>query len=471
MNVRTLSIAGVAAVVIAVAAALSSRSSNSAGPTPDSTSSKNELFPGLSGKVNDIATLTVQSKGSTFTIEKKGDAFVLADKGGYPVTFDKVKELVNQIAFFRIVDKKTQNPELFKKLEVEDVDAPEAASSKVTLKDASGSVLADVLIGKTAPGGGPTLSSLYVRKPGDNQAYEVSGRVYVDGTALNWLDKQVLKIERTRIHRATITHPDGSKLELFKNDPDDKNFTVAELAEGAELKWPGVADATAGALEYMNFEDVQAAGSDIDFNDANATTARFQTFDGLIVTARIVEKDAKHYAKFEAAADPAARVEVKKIIPPPPPKEGEPPADPAPAPTEEKKVPGKTVEEVEKEAKELSDKLAPWTYVLPGYSAANFTKKMSDMLKEATPPEMLARPPEEGGGALVPPGDGPVIPIPTEPDPDAPAPPGDPAPLPPNPTPVQPPANPPADSGAPATNPPATPPVPPAKPPAADGGR
>ncbi len=401
-------------------------SSRQAAPVADAASvAGSPLFPGLAKKTASVQTIKVLSKGATFTLVKQGEVWGMSEKGGYAVNFDKVKDLVAKLAYFKIIEKKTDRPELFSKLELEDPSAAEAKSTQVTISDASGAVLADILIGKSSGGGGPGLASTFVRRPAENQTYEASGTVSIDGIANNWLDKQVIKLERARVHKVETTQADGSKLVLSKTAPDDKNFGVLDLPVGAELKWPGVADGVAGALEYLNFDDVQAAGS-VDFSAPTATTTTMQTFDGMLVTVKVLENEGKFYGQFSARFDPSLRVEVTKFEAPPPagpevPKPADPnapaEADPAAAipppaqPIETKSVPGKKEEEVAKEASELDARLSKWTYVLPGYAASNFTKKMSDMLKEVAPVEPVIDP-----NAPLPPTDG-VVPAqdPTKP--------------------------------------------------------
>lgn len=403
MNSRTLKIMAVVALVVAGAAWFKSRPSDA--PSAKETQVGVDLFPQLAKKTGDVHTIKVQTKGQSFTLEKQGDAWGMTDKGGYAVNFDKVKDLVAKLAYFKIVEKKTDSPELFAKLELEDADKTDSKSTRVTLSDTAGVALADILIGKSATGGGPTISTMYVRRPGENQTFEVSGTVYIDGAANNWLDKQVVKLERARVHKVETTQADGTKLVLSKTSPDDKNFSVHDLPAGAELKWPGVADGVAGALEYLNFDDVQPAGK-VDFADPATTSTTMQTFDGMLVTVKVLEKEGKFYGQFSARADASARVEVSKFEPPPPPSADAPkptpdpaattppdpnaPPPPAPQPIETKSVPGKSAEDVAKEATELDARLSKWTYVLPGYAASNFSKKMSDMLKEVTPPAVPA---------------------------------------------------------------------------------
>jgi hypothetical protein len=414
------------------------------------------VFPDLAKRINDVTSLTVADKDSTFTVERKGETWGVADKGGYPVDVGKVKELVVAVSEFRIVDEKTRNPELYSKLGVEEVTAPEAGSTQVTLKDRDGEVLADVLIGKPRTGRGAAgQSSLYVRRKGWEMAHEVTGRIHVDGEVSNWLDKQIAKIERKRVRQVVTTHPGGEQLVVSRETPEQENFQVLELPEGTELQYPGVANVVGGALEWLNLEDVKPA-SEIDLEGQDVTTTEFTTFDGLVVTARTAEIDGKTWMKLSARFDESLRQAPAEVpLPPAPePVEGEEAAvegeEGAPKPetqAPETQAVGKKPEEVREEAQKLEDKLSSWAYVVPGYTASYFRKRIADMLKQPEP-EPPAEPVEDGDQAEV---DG------TEPSPPEEAQPTPPAKPPPEPPPVEP--------------PPVTPPQTPEEQPPQDGAR
>jgi hypothetical protein len=404
MNARTLQVMSVVALAIAGAAWFSTRSAEPS--AAEQSQSGAALFPELANKTAQVQSAKIQTKGKTFTLAKNGAVWGVADKGGYPVNFDKVKDLVAKLAYFKIIEKKTDQAKNHAKLELEDPDLPDAKSTRVTLMDAGGATLADIVIGMAASGAGPATSSMYVRRPGENQTYEVSGILSIDGTPTNWLDKQVAKLEAARVHKVKTVHGDDSQLTISKAAPDQKDFVIEGLEPGQEPKWTGVANSIAGALEYLNFDDVEPAGR-INFDDPNTTTTTLQTFDGLLVTVKLLEQEEKFYAQLSAVADPAARVEVSKFEAPPPigPTNAEadpnaPPPEPV-APVETKSVPGKSAEEVATEAAALEERLSKWTFVVPGYAATNFSKKLTDMLKEPEPP-----PPLPGLDLNPPPADG-----------------------------------------------------------------
>jgi hypothetical protein len=382
----TVIVAGAAAWVASRSPAGTSAAEHASGP----------LFPALREHVNDVAQVQITTSTESFTLARNEHGWGLADKGGYPVDVSRIKALIVGLSELSLIEEKTANPELWPKLEVQDpTSASDAPSKRVRLCDASGSVLADVIVGRSEYGGG-NQSSIFVRKADGGPALEALGKVNVEGKASNWLDKQVAKLERARVRDVTISHPDGSVLKVFRAAPELQDFSVADLPEGAELAWAGIAGGVASALEYLSLEDVQPA-SQATFDDTQAVTARFTTFDGMAVTARTVEQDGKVLLKVQAEYDETLRAP-----------EPVGPQDAAPQEGEEAPPPPpklKAADEVSKEAESIQERVAEWVYVLPGYSASNLRKRLEDLLKK--PEEELAPPSEtpqttpEGGGEAV----------------------------------------------------------------------
>jgi len=407
---RTILILGLVTALVAGAAlwATKSRAALTA-PGAGTATVEGKLFPQLTERINDVTALTVTGPDGSFTIQREGDAWGAADKGGYPVDFGKVRGLVVGISQFDVVETMTANPDFHDRLGLEAPDAPEAESKRVTLKDSAGTVLADVILGdaRTSRGGGqPTL---YARRADEDQSYEVTGRLYVDTSESNWLDRKVLELKQERVAGVTITHPDGEVLSISRQSPDETNFTVADLPEGRALVWEGVARSIATAAQSLNLEDV--GGSDLfDFSSAEPTTAEFRTFDGLVVTATTAQADDKTYLKVAARAErlpedtPAeaagaaaddAEAAPEEADAEPAAEEGEEAADEAFEPEPPARKP---FEEVQAEADEINARAEPWIYVIPGWSAANLRKRMDELLKPLEPPGPPP-PPAEADGA------------------------------------------------------------------------
>ena len=373
MNPKTLTLLGGATVVVAALAAwFANRDPHGVEASPAADA---PLFGELRERVNDVSGVTITTATESFTLSRGADGWGLADKGGYPVDAGRVKALVLGLSELTLVEQKTANPALFGKLDLQDPGSdPEAPSKRVRLTDPQGSVLADVIVGRASQGGGPGAGTLFVRRAEEGPALEARGRVTIEGRSSSWLDRAIAKLERKRVREVTIAHPDGETLRVYRESPDLQDFQVADLPEGAELSWPGVAGGLAGALEYLNLEDVEPAAEAL-FDANQAVTATFTTFDGLVVTARTVEQDDKTLLEVAARYDESARS--PEPAGPPAAAEGEEGA-PAPVPASI----GKSPEEVTAEAGEIRSRVEGWVYVVPGYAGANLRKRMAELLKQ-----------------------------------------------------------------------------------------
>lgn len=410
MNSKSLSTLGIATAVVAALAAVVVVVRGGPSSASESDAAASSLFfPDLAQHVNDVAAIEVANADGAFEVEKEDDGWGMPSKGGFPVDFSKVKEVVVAMSQLEKLEAKTKNPENFSKLGLEDVGEPESKSTRVVLKDASGATLAALLVGNTHPRkSGAGKPSLYVREPDSEQAWQVTGRVWVEPTASNWLEKTICEIGRERIAKVVTTHPDGETLVVSKNAPEDTDWTVEGVPEGRELSWAGVGGSIAGAVSRLMLQDVKPA-EEVDFSQAPNTVTEYSTWDGLVLTVRVMDTDDQSYLKLSAAYDPSLRPQ-EPIGPEPEPAEtaGEDSGDQGAGETaetaeaeskdseaEDKGPLGKSEEEVTAEVAELNERFAGWVYVVPGYQASNFEKHMEDLLKKLPEPEDKA---PEGAG-------------------------------------------------------------------------
>ena len=99
-------------------------------------------FPALAAKLGDVASVTVSRNGTTMTLIRDGDSWLVAEKGNYPANAAKISQIVRAMADLTLVEPKTQKPDLYPRLEVED--PGNGKSALVAVKDKSG--------GRSGPG-------------------------------------------------------------------------------------------------------------------------------------------------------------------------------------------------------------------------------------------------------------------------------------------------------------------------------
>jgi hypothetical protein len=297
-------------------------------------------FPALAARLGDVASVTVSRDGTTMTLIRDGDNWLVAEKGNYPANAAKISQIVRAVADLTLVEPKTQNPDLYPRLEVED--PGNGKSTLVAVKDKSGGDLAQAIVGKRRYDRlGAGNDGVYLRKPGEAQSWLARGTLDPSGDAASWLDRQIIDISEKKIAKVTLTQADGSKLVISRSAPEAK-FAVEDAPADAKFKSETATSGPATALETLDLDDVKPAG-ELPVPDKNVVTASFTTFDGLTVDLRLMERDKADWIAISAAGSGPAEANAKKI----------------------------------------EDKVSHWTYAIPAYKANLLKTKLADLIEPA----------------------------------------------------------------------------------------
>jgi len=306
------------------------------------------LYPTLSERVNDVSAITVSSAGGQFVIARHGEDWGLESKGGYPVKFEMVKETLLGLADLRIVESKTSNPDYYDRLGVAEPDgAGEGGESTlITLHDAQGQTIASLILGNRAESSGRSLRQ-YVRKADEAQTWLVEGSLNVNTTAMDWIDRELLRLPRTRVRGITITHADGESVRIARDDEGQRTFNVSDVPDGYELQRENIADSIANAVGYLRIEDIAPAG-EIDFAGGQVTVAEFRSFDGLLLTIELLTREDGTWISLCAAPEETGADET---------------ADDA----------------VAVEIDEMNNRFNGWAFMISTSSASSLMKRMADL--------------------------------------------------------------------------------------------
>lgn len=299
------------------------------------------VLPEVTQRLADVGRVTLVHAGAKITLLRRGEHWVVEEKDDYPANDVKVRQALLGLADLSFVEPKTSKPDLYSRLEVEDTDKKEAKSTLVTVADAKGSLLGELITGKRRVdqlGGGN--DGIYVRKPGDTQSWLARGTLDVSGDAPQWLDKKLMDLPQAKIKDATLTAADGAALGFKRDKPEEKFSLATPPPAGKQLKSGDPLDTPAGALAGLDLADVRAA-KDFDFPKTGVATARYDSFDGLTVTINIVQKDGKDWARIVASGTGDAA----------------------------------------KQAADLNAKLGPWIYAIESYKAKAMETKLDDVVE------------------------------------------------------------------------------------------
>ena len=276
------------------------------GREPDTVAGGGEaVFPALLDQVNTVARVRVMESGETFTVVRDGEVWIVEEKERYPADPDKVHHLILGAAGMRRIEPKTDRPELYPKIRLEDPEGEDAKSVRFVLEDASGAELARWVLGDRRPSKSDSArSELYIRTGDDPQAWLVEGSMPGGNTIIDWLDRLVARIDRERLRGVEVVHAGGAVVAASKPFPAAADFVLQGIPEGREIDAQYRVNDVGRFLEELRFEDVMPVSA-LDFSGALDKRVRVTTFDGLRIDVETVVRDGESFARLRAEVDEA----------------------------------------------------------------------------------------------------------------------------------------------------------------------
>ena len=346
---RTLIVLAVLAAVAAVAAVLVQREDSGIAKSGE------KLLPGLLERLGEVSRIEATHGGETVTLTLGDASWSVTERHGYPAERSEVRGLLVGAAELVRVEPKTAAPEHYDKLEIGDPANEDGESFGYAMKDAEGKTVANLVVGKRRfVAATPEVDEYFVRVADDPRVWLVSGKIPRNRGAIDWLQREVTKIDQLRVRRVAVTHPDGAVVRVMKSSPKETDFTLAGIPEGHEIEEPFSVHAIGTAIAAFTLNDV-ARLDEVDF-EAEGIEAVAETFDGVRLTVRTGALGERTFIRISAELDPA--LAISEIT--------EPLLDEAAARSE-----------VEK----LTRRWAGWAYEVPKYTLDNLHKKVEDLVK------------------------------------------------------------------------------------------
>lgn len=363
MNRRSFVILAVVTAALALLAVLGQRGD---GDSIAGDSAGEPVLPGLAGRLDEVVGITMTGAGRErlVTLAADDDGWRVAELGGYPAETGRINGLLIALGEARIVEEKTADPAYYDRLGVEPVDGTDATGLELELQTGDGDAYAIVL------GAAYGNDERYARRGDGERSYLIDRDPEVARNAADWVEPGIIDIPGERIQRVTIRHADGEVLVLEKAARAEPNFSVADLPEGRELEYAGVADVTAEVLESLNLEEV-APRSPTDTEPL--VVADFVSFDGLVVSVTAAAPDTEAEADADAvAADGAAWLEFSATVD----------AGQAAAYADENQNEDGSPDTaaVEAEAAALNARLGDWRYRIASFKYSQLTRRLESLL-------------------------------------------------------------------------------------------
>lgn len=300
------------------------------------------VFPNLPGEIRKVARIHIVSNahGALDIVFDPQHGWVLPQHSNYPASFETLRATVVGLAALQTIEPATARPDWYGKIAVDA--PPKGAGTLIELLNDKGATIASLILGKqTDIGDASGASGLYIRKPGDKQSWLARSVFEPKSDAGSWLDKNVVAIDQARIQDVDVTPVTGPAFNARRDRPSDPDFLLTPIPAGRELAYPAAADGVATALAGFAFDDVRPA-TDFDFSNAPRVVVR--TFDGLLVTVKILTQGPDFWATVYAEGAP-------------------------------------TKPDAEREARAIDAHADGWAYKLPDYKGKLFMTTLDSLLK------------------------------------------------------------------------------------------
>jgi len=342
------------------------------------------LLPAIAAEINQVDHVDIVTAGETTvaSLVRKDDAWQVEQMNGYRADWPKLQKLLAALAQARVIEPKTDKPEYYARLGVEDISSPDAGGVLVRL--GIGGQLTGVLIGHPAEG----RKGQYVRLQ-DSTASALVDQVFeVPKETLAWAASKIIDINASEVAEVEIIHPDSERVLVTKVSADQTDFDLDGLPEGREVKSSWAVNSLGSVFSLLNMQSVRPADS-VDWS--SAVKLRLLTFSGMEILADLVQvgdeylmrlhatHPAASVVKKEAAALVAAQEAVQEPQNPAAQDEGQ-----VAGSTEEKSAADaakQAAAEVAKQVDEINGKVDGWAYGITKAKYDNMVRKLEDLLK------------------------------------------------------------------------------------------
>lgn len=342
------------------------------------------LLPAIADEINAVDRVEIVTAGETTvaTLVRKNDAWQVEQMNGYRADWPKLQKLLAALAQARLIEAKTDKPEYYARLGVEDISGQDAGGVLVRL--GIGERVTGVLIGHAAEG----RKGQYVRLQDSTASALVDQAFEVPKETLAWADSRIIDINSSEVAEVEIIQPTSERVLVTRVSADETDFELEGLPEGRELKSSWAVNSLGTVFSLLNMQSVRPADS-VDWT--NAVNLRLLTFSGVEILADLVQVGDEYLLRLHAT-HPASSI-VPKV-------ETAPGAAQATAQEMQKQdgeaeqqlaadadessaadTAKRASEDVAKQVREINDKVEGWAYGITKAKYDNMVKKPEDLLK------------------------------------------------------------------------------------------
>lgn len=273
---------------------------------PQTQQQKPLLFPQLGAQLPQVDRIQMRGSASRFKLVRHNQAWSVEQFDGYPARADRVRALGLGLAGLRRLQGKTRLANLYPRLGVEGAGVEDSQSVELRLEDRQGTPLAELIVGLARKSRNPEgRPGLYVRHPGEAQAWLVEGRLSVSAEPLDWIQRQLFDIPATSIAEIQVQHADGDSYRLYREVEGQEDFLLEPVPDGMRQAPAIILNKSGALLQDFAITGVRQARAD----EPEDTVVQARTFTGLTAQLRIAWQQDQAHARIRFTPEDNAEAE------------------------------------------------------------------------------------------------------------------------------------------------------------------
>jgi hypothetical protein len=330
-----------------------------------------KLFADL--PVNAVASMTIADAENKVTLVKGDKVWQVKDRDGYPANFDEIRDTVVKLSRLKVGRSFSASPESLTRLSLL---APSASDTsgvgkQVTLKDGSGQLITDIILGQNRETGSGGSGGQYLKKTDSETVFLVDGSFrFLKTDPAQWLNKEILDVSAEEV-ASVVCYAGDSKKPVYTLSRSKKGEAaqMTPVPPGRTVDAAKV-DQVFDALAPLTLDDVRAGDATPAKVESDDIRLVYQLYDGRQISIFPASDGKDSYTLRVMAEDSIAPTQVAD----------EPPAS---QPADEKTPAGETAAPALKTAQQLNDALRPWVFSLKKWQFDSFITQPEALLEEA----------------------------------------------------------------------------------------
>jgi hypothetical protein len=297
-------------------------------------------LPKLAPNLGQIARLRITRGAMKANFQLDDGHWVVIEKGGYPADEAKIHRMLSALADLTLIEPKTNRPELYSRLSLDD--PANGKATEIVVQNKAGDIVGQLIVGRSRPDRlGIGNDGVYVRRVGGDRAWLARGSLDVSGDVADWLDRRILDVPAGRFRKMVFTGATGDVVTISRAGMT-ANFAVENPPPGTKLKDARAISMPATALEGLDLTDV-APASEVKPPATGTATAEYTTFDGLDFRITLFPRGKADWIAVEVSG----------------------------------------INDVAAEAKTLRNRVARWVYAVPPEKAKLLKTTLADLTEKA----------------------------------------------------------------------------------------